>query len=107
MAQPSVRRLHYFNDVLEECVLINCKADNHLYEQADYDALQREVEAAREALAPFARRAEYFDKVLLANGGKFPFPDDHGYADDPPSDIYIGDLRRAQQALAAHGKKDK
>jgi hypothetical protein len=51
-----------------------------------------------EALLPFAKRAEYFEERLKANGGKCTDNDD--YCDDPPSDIYLGHLRKARAALA-------
>jgi hypothetical protein len=62
-------------------------------------ALRALLAAAVDALKPFAKRADYFDARLKANGGKWE--DDDGYADDPPSDIYLGHLRAARAALAA------
>lgn len=56
-----------------------------------------------EALRPFAKRADYFDERLKANGGKWE--DDDTYCDDPPSDIYLKQLRDARAAIAkAEGK---
>ena len=54
--------------------------------------------AALGALESFAKRADFFDGRLKANGGKWQ--DDDGYVDDPPSDIYLGHLRAARDALA-------
>lgn len=58
------------------------------------EARTRALEAA---LTPFAKRAEYFDRRMKADGA--PWADDDVYADDPPSDIYLGHLRAARAAL--------
>ena len=52
----------------------------------------------REALEPFAQRAEYLNARLKANGSAWR--DEDGYVDDPPSDIYLKHLRDARRALA-------
>lgn len=64
---------------------------------ADHDALTARVRELELALQPFAVRAEFFEGRLKANGGDWQ--NDDGYSDDPPSDIYIGQLRAARKAL--------
>lgn len=58
----------------------------------------REREELVAALRPFAKRADYFDSKLKANGEAWQ--DGDLYVDDPPSDIYLEQLRVARAALA-------
>jgi len=50
-----------------------------------------------EALEPFVSRSRYFDAKIKANGEAWCDSDE--YVDDPPSEIYLGQLRQARKAL--------
>ena len=60
--------------------------------------LQLAAQRAAKALKPLADRAGYFDRCLKANGGHWQ--DNDIYCDDPPTDIYLKQLRDAREALA-------
>lgn len=82
-------------------VLVLQMFEEYTSQRALIEQQAKEIAKLREALQPFAQRAEFFDKVLMANGGSWP--DDHSYADEPDpgvkDSIYIGELRKAKQAL--------
>lgn len=63
----------------------------------EIDARDARIKVLEAALRPFVKRAEYFDRVKPAAGGDWRY--DHHYADDDPSEIYIGHLRDARTAL--------
>lgn len=69
--------------------------------EASASRLRAQVEEARKVIEPFAKRADYFDGKLKANGGKWA--DDDIYVDDPPSDLFLGQLRTARAFLKEVG----
>lgn len=71
-------------------VLLNSAADH-------IATLQREADGMREALAPFAKWAGWFDRMRLDDSHVV-----HGRGNlegEPPDYILLGDLRRARAAL--------
>lgn len=60
------------------------------------------AEAMGEALRPFSIRADYFDRKIKECGELKDWDENTYYVDDPPSDIYIKQLREARAAIAAY-----
>lgn len=58
---------------------------------------EQRVAGLEAALKPFAERADYFEGRLKADGEKWR--DEDYYVDDPPSDIYLRQLRAARALL--------
>jgi hypothetical protein len=86
-----------------KCADKNIPADKCEYRRPNWPAfaalVASWVEPLETALEPFLSRSRYFDAKIKANGG--PWCDNDEYVDDPPSEIYLGQLRQASMALAA------
>jgi hypothetical protein len=61
----------------------------------DIETMNAREKLLLDALRPFAKRAEYFDKVARQGGW-----DEVVYVDDPPSDIYVKQLRAAYDLIS-------
>lgn len=65
---------------------------------AEIESLRSRNAELEGALKPFADRADYFEGRIKANGDAWR--DDDMYCDDPPTDIYLAQLRAAKTTLS-------
>jgi hypothetical protein len=91
----SLRTLGFWPDCsCGECWAIHC-LDEAMSKQ---DKAEADAARGRELLEPFAKRWDYFEGKQKACGEGWR--DDDLYADDDPSEIYLGQLRAARAYLS-------